>query len=396
MTINEELFDALVRHQIGLLQVSAGIRKRILAILDRTEQDIFDRILGRLANMDPDNVGRNLSRAEVLSRIIKTARADAWSKITKELVDSMVAVAKMEPEFTSQAVRAVAQVQLDLIIPAASTLRSIVTEKPFEGRLLREWARDIAREDLKRIDDAIRLGMTQGEGAADIARRVVGSARLRGSDGVTEITRSRATALVRTAVNHYANQARREFVNENSNIFKHEQFVATLDARTTPVCRANDGKTFKTGVGPIPPLHWNCRSTRVPVLDGVALGQRPQRQFTEKQLVKEFADKEGIAARSRDALPRGMKGLYDKFAARRMRELTGTTAASVTYQAWLTRQTASFQNDVLGATRAKLFRKGKLTLDRFVNRQGDEISLHDLAKREKAAFIRAGLDPSAF
>ena len=42
-------------------------------------------------------------------------------------------------------------------------------------------------------------------------------------------------------------------------------------------------------------------------------------------------------------------------------------------QGWLGRQSAAFQDDVLGRTRGLLFRKGGLRLDRFVNRAGDEL-----------------------
>jgi SPP1 gp7 family putative phage head morphogenesis protein len=395
--INQEFFDALVRHQIGLLRVSGSIRNRILGILDKTEADIKDRILGRLATMDPTETTRNLERANVLAGLIKTARANAWAQVTAALVEEMTNVAKTEPDFTAQAIRAVAPVQLDLALPAASTLKALVTSLPFEGHVLRDWAKKIARDDVKRIEAAIKIGMVQGESAQSIAARVVGTAKLAGTDGATEITRTQATGLVRTAVNHFANQARQEFANANSDIFTSEQFVATLDARTTPVCRANDGKTFPTGEGPIPPLHFNCRSLRVPVIDGAALGSRPARPHTERQLVSEFGDENDLdVGATRDSIPHGFKSKFDKFASKRIREMTGQVPAATTYQEWLARQTTGFQNDVLGVTRGKLFRDGGLKLDRFINRRGDELTLHELARRETAAFVKAGLNPDDF
>ena len=79
-----------------------------------------------------------------------------------------------------------------------------------------------------------------------------------------------------------------------------------------------------------------------------------------------------------------------------MRELTGTTAVKTTYQTWLGRRSAAQQADILGPTRADLFRKGNLSLDRFVMADGTELTLSQLASRHTAAFRRAGLDPDDF
>lgn len=395
-TVNDELFDAMVRHQIGLLRVSGSVRNRILSILDATEADIKDRIERRLANAAPGVTPANTKRLQVLMEMIRKVRAKAWTEVTAELVRSMVDIALNEAEFMDQGIQAVSPTVVAPILPEPALLRALVGKSPFEGRVLRQWAKDIAADDIKRIESAIQVGMVQGESSQQIASRVVGSARLKGTDGVTEITRQRATALTRTAVNHFSNAARREFFKANKSLFKREIYVATLDARTTPVCRANDGKTFAVGEGPMPPLHFNCRSTRVPVIDGAELGARPAKASTEQQLVREFNARKGTNAKTRDDLPRGMKGEFDKFKQRRVRELTGQVPDSVSYQTWLKRQSAAFQDDVLGRTRAALFRRGGLTLDKFVNRKGDEITLRELARREAAAFRKAGLNPEAF
>ena len=47
-TWNEELLDAMIRHQIGILRFDAGVRNRIWAILDATEADMRAQIANRL------------------------------------------------------------------------------------------------------------------------------------------------------------------------------------------------------------------------------------------------------------------------------------------------------------------------------------------------------------
>jgi hypothetical protein len=74
----------------------------------------------------------------------------------------------------------------------------------------------------------------------------------------------------------------------------------------------------------------------------------------------------------------------------------GRVPAATTYQDFLKRQPASFQDDVLGRTKGKLFRDGGLTVDQFVDRAGNELTLDQLAATKPEAFVKAGLDPEAF
>jgi SPP1 gp7 family putative phage head morphogenesis protein len=395
-TVNEDFLDSLVRHQIGLMRLSGGIRNQIVDLLNATESDVADAIRRRLRSGGGID-GATAARLRVLERIVRRIREAAWDRVDQVWLNEMVALAQAEPVFMAQALRTVSPVLLDTVIPSTALLTSLVKERPFDGKTLKQWSSKIREDDISRIMDQVRIGMVQGEGAAAIARRVVGTVGLRGTDGVTEITRRNAAAITRTAVNHFSNQARREFFKSNKSVLKEEQYVATLDSRTTPVCRSLDGERYPVGEGPIPPLHFNCRSLRVGVLDGEVLGQRPQKPVTERGLLRQYTERNGLktVTRRRD-LPRGHRGSFDQFSRRIIRDVTGPIPAKVTYQQWLTRQSAAFQDDVLGPTRARLFRRGGLTLDKFVNRSGDQINLHDLARLDRQAFINAGLDPEDF
>jgi SPP1 gp7 family putative phage head morphogenesis protein len=398
MTANEAMLDALIRHQILLLRMSEDVRLRIQRMLDETEEDISDKIRSRLLGRTGMTTGEDERRLTTLLKSIRSIRTKAWEEITEEWLREAIEIAEGEPTLVQGIASTVAPVVLNTVLPPPEQLRALVEARPFEGRTLRQWAASIADEDLRRIEGQVRVGMISGEDSAQIARRVVGTARLRGVDGVTQITRRNAEAITRTMVNHFSNAARREFFLLNSDLFSQEQYVATLDSRTTPVCRSLDGKRYPVNEGPIPPLHFNCRSLRVPVLEPDILGDRPAKASTTRMLLREFARDEKITPipRKRDDLPRGYKTRYDQFARRRVRELTGQVPGATTYQEWLTRQSAEFQDDVLGKARGALFRRGGLTLDRFVNRQGDEIPLRELARRNADAFRAAGLDPEDF
>jgi len=95
-------------------------------------------------------------------------------------------------------------------------------------------------------------------------------------------------------------------------------------------------------------------------------------------------------------LPHGTKGAFDEFARRRVRQLIGQVPAKTTYLDFLRRQPAAIQDDILGRTRGRLFRTGRLDLKSFVDRTGAEIPLDQLAKMHAGAFRAAGLDPVEF
>lgn len=392
-TYNEEVRDALIRHQIGLMRLVAGISKQTIERLDATEPLMKDFIQRTLR----DGMDVNAKAVKRLEKKIAELRGKAFDDVFDIWNEELINLALAEPAFIANAAQASVGVVLGLSLPEESLLRAIVTKQPFQGKLLRDWAKTIEASDLGRISDQIKIGLVQGDSVPDIARRVVGTVQLKGTDGVTQITRRAANGITRTAVNHVSNRAKREFYQANQDIIQQEMYLATLDSRTTTICASLDGKVFPVGRGEIPPLHLQCRSTRVPIFDGKVLGNRPFKSATERELVREYANKNNLGTvNQRALLPKGHKGKFDQFARVRTRELTGTVPAAQTYSEFLGKQTVAFQEEVLGVTKSKLFREGKLPLDKFVNRRGDELSLSQLAAKEAEAFKAAGLDPEEF
>jgi hypothetical protein len=71
--------------------------------------------------------------------------------------------------------------------------------------------------------------------------------------------------------------------------------------------------------------------------------------------------------------------------------MDGQVPDAETYQTWLKKKPAAFQDDVLGPTRGKLFREG-LPLDRFVDETGKEYTLAQLRSKDASLFKKAGID----
>jgi len=238
----------------------------------------------------------------------------------------------------------------NMVTPSTDMLASVVTAQPFQGKLLKEWVEDLSDSRRKMIRDAVRMGMVEGQTVDQIARRIRGTRALQYKDGLMEISRRGAQAMVRTAVNHTASRSRQLTFEKNQDIIGSEQYVATLDGRTTPLCRALDGKVYPVGKAPVPgrDTHIGCRSCLVPV-------------------VKSWR---GLGF-DIDEAPEGVRASFD-----------GQVPESTTYNEWLKGQDAKFQDSVLGPGRGELFRQGA-SVDKFVDiKTGRNFTLKELTEMD--------------
>lgn len=391
-TSNEEIQDALIRHQTYLLRYSGSVRNRIISLLEETEGSVRALIENRLSDSANSLLSdSDYKRYEKLTTAIERLRKGAWQEANAFLKEEMEELAVAEPNMFKDMFEQAVPVDIVMDLPPRQSLKAIATSRPFQGKLLREWADSMESADLSLIKRQIQLGMTAGETNRQITSRVMGSG------GVKDQTRAGVNAVVRTAVQHVANNARKETLLENSAFIEWEVFVATLDSRTTVVCMATDGKRFKPGKGKYPPLHMGCRSLRAATADGNVLGTRPMKPTTERELVEQYAKRNNLGSiRSRANLPYGTKTDFDLWSRKEIRNRIGSVPAKTTYNEFLRRQSKAFQEETLGVTKARLFREGNLSLDKFVARDGSELTLSELASKYTSSFKEAGLEVSSF
>ena len=370
-TANEDIRDQLIRHQVELLRFSKGLAGRIRAILNRAESELRARLKARLDRIaalgwdpGPATTKRMIATAKLIAEINRPTFQEINALVRKELVGLAIG----ETQFIAGVLSTSLPVIFDPLLPTPQTLRGIVFARPFERRILRDWLRTYEVNDRRRMMDEIRQGLVFDETPTQISRRIFGTAALGGTDGVREITRRGSQTLAQTSMSAITNAARSALYARNRSI-RREVYVATLDARTTPICQSLDGDVFPKNEGPFPPLHPNCRSLRAPVVDGRKLGRRPASAASEREL-------------------RGLRGPARR---RAVEKLTGSVPAETTYTQFLRRQKASFQDDILGPTRGRLFRSGELDLKGFVDNSGQRITLRNLYERDPGAFQRAGV-----
>jgi SPP1 gp7 family putative phage head morphogenesis protein len=338
MTVNERILEAQVKHSVYLERYKAGVLKKIIGLLNRTETDLIEQIAGRLAGIEergydlgPDTT----KRLQSLLNDIRTRREKVYDVLAKQLSDELDEFAQYEADFQIMMADN-AGIGIDLTMPSNAQLKAIVTAQPFQGRLLKEWAQGLAQADVRRIHDAVRIGITEGQTTDQIVRRIRGTKSARYQDGVIEIARRDAEGVVRTSIAHTQNRARMEVFNANADIVGGVQYAAVLDSHTTILCASRDGKVYELDKAPPIPAHWRCRSIYVPY----------------------FGPREGDRA--------------SKF---------GPVPAATTFEQFLRKQSIDFQEDVLGVERAKRFRNGE-RLEKFVDKSGHVYTLKQLKSRE--------------
>lgn len=146
------------------------------------------------------------------------------------------------------------------------------------GQVISKAFRGIAVDQAERFSQVVRQGLLTGETTQDITRRLIGklqfgenartTRQIAAAGGqATAVANNQVVALVRTSINQVANSASQQVYEANQDMTKKYRYVATLDSRTSARCAALDGREFEYGRGPMPPQHFSCRSTTVPIID---------------------------------------------------------------------------------------------------------------------------------
>lgn len=346
-----ELFDSTTRHSVYLTRYSSGVVNRLVALLNRAEPDLLAQLMAALDSLPPESF--TVARLELLLSSFRSLNARLYGQIQDALLGELREFSAYEAGFQVrmlQSSAAHAGIEASFASATAEQVYAAALSRPFQGVLLREALSGLEAATAKRVRDAIRIGYVEGEPIAAIVRRIKGTRAANYADGLLDWSRRDIGSVVRTAVAHTANVARQETYEAND--IKRWQFVATLDSKTTLTCASLSGKTFPVGKGPMPPRHYNCRSTSIPLLPGQ----------TQLQGTRASVDYRGD------------------------RPVGRQVDANVSFSAWLRGQPASVQDEILGARRAKLFRDHKIEVDRFTDSRGNVYTLDELRRRDGALF----------
>lgn len=364
-TVNDRLSDESVAHAINLQQYAVGVARRMVATLNRSDARIMAELAIALDQLEPESF--TVQRLEALLVSVRSLNAEIYREVFGLLETELRALAEFEAGYQLDLFRGVipepVQVRFPLAPVAPQQAFAAAMARPFQGRLLREWAATVEADRMAKVRNAVRQGFVEGKTASQIVREIRGTRAANYADGFLQRPRRELMTVVQTAVSHTAATARQAFQDANSDIIKAVVWVSTLDSKTSEPCRIRDqlryeAKTHKPIGHKIPwlagpgRLHFNCRSTDAPVTKSWRELGIPIDEMTPAQRAS----------------------------------MDGQVPAEMTYAEWLKRQSAGRQDQILGPERGRLMREGGLQLPDFYDSRGNWLNLDELKRREAEAF----------
>ena len=385
---------ALYRNAIDLNRYSNSVARRVInayndIIIDATNQlrviddlaapDKAARLRGILAQLKQSLAGwagdaTELTATELqgLAELQSEFVTDQLRKVLPAGSRDAVRTVEISPQF-AQSVVTTDPTQLNVValsddlfaaVQGAPATFSLTAAKGAtitlpNGEVLEKAFRGIAVDQAERFSQVVRNGLLTGETTPSIAKRLIGNLQfgeeaktvrqlVAAGGQATAVADNQVMALVRTSINQVANSASQQVYEANQDITKKYRYVATLDSRTSSICAALDGREFEYGKGPMPPQHFNCRSTTVPIID------------------PDILPPSTIAKRA---------------------SADGPVPINTSYGQWLKDQPLKTQQDVLGPGKVPYFNRlvdkygARDAMAKLVRDDGSELTLDQLRKR---------------
>lgn len=159
----------------------------------------------------------------------------------------------------------------------------------WSGTMFSQRIWDNANSLVKALRTELHLGIQQGESIDKIAKRI---------DKQFNSKAYQSQRLIRTESARVISSAQEKIYRE-SGVVKYLIYTATLDNRTSQICRSRDGKKWRTDDlnRPTIPAHPNCRSVWIPAIEGYEPTKRKDnetKQIIEYQSYAEWAKSKGI------------------------------------------------------------------------------------------------------
>jgi hypothetical protein len=340
--VNQQISDALLKRQLQAGRVETALRQQVMAQLAILEQDI----LAALKVADPTQFALLTRRR----RAVETMMAEELDPLIQDryrhlagLLDA--AFLRFGAHEAEAVERIVNDVTGDAVIeaqPSMRRLRSGIVQGLFPSAATptdlsatgADWWQRQGASLSQRLGDQLMVSVSLGESLTSMTQRVRGTSDNGFADGLMGKARQDAARLLTTQMTNTLGETRAAVAAANpSRLIVIHQSV--LDSSTSYVCLGRHGLKYTAdtheGINhAIPylsgvPYHPNCRSSIVPALaDGGPIMQE---------------------------------------------------SAS----AWLRRQGPAVQEEVLGPTRARMFRDGKLTMKGLLEASsGKPLTLEEL------------------
>lgn len=344
MSSNQFLVDAASRRSLFIQRYSAGLEKEAAKVL----ADALRFISTMLDDVSLESLSS--ARFGALQLDINAEFGQRLNVLSTEVIQALGEFAQDEAEFTARMLENGTKAEVVRLTPQQIEMDFMTGRFGFDAQMNISQALDrFGKAKSTQVQQVLRDSYSDGK----TSQQAIAAIR-----ELIPLQTRQASSLVRTATNSASIAARMQSMAENSDLFDGYEWVSTLDNRTSHICMARDGKIYPFAANsPKPPAHWACRSTIIPKVKA------------EYDLL---AGADGV----RPSV--GAKGAQEQ-------------SASTTYGGWLRKQPASFQNEALGETRAKLFRNGGLSIEAFSDPSGKTYTLDQLRSLHPMAFEKANI-----
>lgn len=306
-----KLIDKELSHQIYYERYKTNEAYKLLKILDQADREIAERIKTTVGIFTK-------KRYQEVAKVIKQIASDARSS----LENGIDVAGTIETEIEAQQKILKDIVDTSFLLPSSSQVAAAALFKPIVGTTFSDYLDSISSRLYTTWDTAVRTGYLTGQPTKDIVKSVLGSSQISQNlldTGSIRPLRQSILANTRTTLQSFANEARTETFEKNTDLFSGYKWLATLDLRTCPVCGSFDGKIYtKLSDAPSIPLHMNCRCVLIPVIKGY-----------------EDLEYEGERA-----------------------AIDGPVSGNITYEKWLINQSNDRQREILGPSRYEMYKNG--------------------------------------
>jgi SPP1 gp7 family putative phage head morphogenesis protein len=324
---NQEIIDAAVGHQIDVQFYANGVVRQEVGQLNDDDEKLLALLLAALLALPAEQA--TPARIDAILTPILQANGETYRGLEQSLNLALQGATEAESAYQEQTLSEVNPDAQQTPIDAGMTFLQMLAV-PMLGATIAETMKSLSASRAAAIRKTVQAGYVSGLSVEAIVRSV--------KTDVLPVSLRNLESVVRTAIAHAVDYASSAFYALNADLVGSVIWLSVLDGRTTPQCIARSGKRYTAddahrpighsvpwGAGP-GRLHWGCRSTFAPLV-------------------------------------------------------RGEVPKDTTYDQWLKRQDAQTQDEVLGPTRGRQYRKDNLSIDAFTNNKGKWLTLDQLRNR---------------
>ena len=121
-TVNEQLADEAISHSIDLTRYSNSVIRRMVALLNRTDADLFSRLSAALESMPPDAF--TVERLDSLWQSVHQINSQAFNAIRNELEGELRDLVAYEADYQQQLFASTLPVELSVATVAVDHVYS--------------------------------------------------------------------------------------------------------------------------------------------------------------------------------------------------------------------------------------------------------------------------------